>query len=147
MKIYVASSWRNLLQPAVVQSLRKMGHEVYDFKSPRPGDNGFSWKEIDGGWQNWTMEQYVAALDHPVAIAGFNNDWGAMLQADACVMVMPCGRSAHIEAGYFVGAKKPLYILQIEAAEAELMYKMATKILTKYDSLLEVFSEDQPSAS
>lgn len=29
MKIYVASSWRNLAQPGVVTMLRKTGHEVY----------------------------------------------------------------------------------------------------------------------
>lgn len=143
LRIYVASSWRNLLQPAVVKSLRSLGHEVYDFKNPRPGNNGFSWREIHPDWQNWTLEQYVDALDHPMAIAGFESDWNAMVEADACVMVMPCGRSAHIEAGYFVGAGKPLYILQVEAAEPELMYKMATRILTRYDQLLDVFA---PSA-
>lgn len=37
MKIYVASSWRNQYQPEVVATLRAVGHEVYDFKNPRPG--------------------------------------------------------------------------------------------------------------
>lgn len=41
MKIYVASSWRNNRQPDVVKFLRDLGHEVYDFKNPKPGDDGF----------------------------------------------------------------------------------------------------------
>lgn len=40
-KVYVASSWRNLLQPGVVSALRSMGHWVYDFKNPSEGDKGF----------------------------------------------------------------------------------------------------------
>ena len=35
-RIYVASSWRNALQPGVVTKLRRDGHEVYDFREPAP---------------------------------------------------------------------------------------------------------------
>lgn len=34
-RIYVASSWRNLVQPGVVTILRRLGHEVYDFRAHR----------------------------------------------------------------------------------------------------------------
>lgn len=139
MKIYVASSWRNTTQPLVVEALRGLGHEVYDFKNPRPGDHGFHWSEIDPNWQQWTVEVYRDALEHPIAISGFNSDWNAMQWADACVMVMPCGRSAHIESGYFVGAKKPLIIL-LSQAEPELMYKMATRICVNLDEVCSVFA-------
>jgi hypothetical protein len=146
-KIYVASSWRNLLQPAVVASLRSLGNEVYDFRNPKLGDDGFRWSEIDGGWQSWSPEQYRTALRHPIAERGFRNDWEAMLWADTGLMVMPCGRSAHLEAGYFVGAGKPLYILQCDVAEPELMYKMATGIMTRYDELMGYFDCVTPWAS
>lgn len=36
-KIYVASSWRNVFQQDVVDILRNLGHEVYDFKNPHMG--------------------------------------------------------------------------------------------------------------
>lgn len=135
MKIYVASSWRNDYQPEIVRALRELGHDVYDFKNPAPGDNGFHWSEIDPAWQKWTVEQYITSLYHPVAVAGFDSDFSAMQWADACVLVMPCGRSAHIEAGYFVGAGKPLLILASDA-EPELMYKMADSIHAGMGSLL-----------
>ena len=66
-KIYVASSWRNVFQQDVVDILRDLGHEVYDFKNPPHGNGGFQWSDIDPDWQNWTTEQYQEALNHPIA--------------------------------------------------------------------------------
>lgn len=124
--IYVASSWRNAVQPVVVERLRRDGHEVYDFKRPDTR-TGFAWSDIDPAWQDWSVTQFVDALNHPTAEAGFSSDWDAMERATACVLVMPCGRSAHIEAGYFRGAWKKLaiYLPPGHVFEAELMWKMA----------------------
>lgn len=138
MNIYVASSWRCQLQQGVVLTLRAAGFEVYDFKNPKPGDNGFRWSEIDPAWQQWTAAHYIEALAHPVADAGFKSDFDAMLQADACVLVLPCGRSAHLEAGWFCGRGKPVYILTQDGQEPELMYKMATKVVWSMQDLLGV---------
>ena len=74
MRIYVASSWRNLYQPTVVTALRQEGYEVYDFRHPAPDDDGFHWAEIDPAWQAWTPGQYQAALQHPLAQVGFAQD-------------------------------------------------------------------------
>lgn len=111
LRIYVASSWRNPLQPNVVAKLREDGHEVYDFREPAPGERGFSWSEIDPNWKDWTPDQFVMALSHPIAVRGFDNDSQAMWRADACVLVLPCGRSAHLEAGWMSGAGRWLGIL------------------------------------
>ncbi len=128
MKIYLASSWRNEQQHSVLAALRGANFEVYDFRHPSPGDDGFHWSEIDGGWKTWTPERFRDALDHPVARHGFANDWDAMNWADCGVLLLPCGRSAHLEAGYFVGAGKRLHILLAGDNEPELMYKMADSI-------------------
>ena len=133
VKIYVASSWRNDRQSDVVKMLRSAGHEVYDFKNSAPGDYGFSWSEIwerfDNDWSEGTMEQFIEALKDPIAELAFERDFDAMTWADACVMVMPCGRSAHLEAGWFIGSGKPLIIL-LSSGEPELMYKMAAHLST-----------------
>lgn len=125
MKIYVASSWRNNHQQYVVLALREAGYEVYDFKNPSENDKGFAWSDIDTNWQSWSNEEYLRALEHPIAEKCFDNDFNAMQWADACVMVMPCGRSAHVEAGWMQGAGKPTIILleSGKSAEPELMYK------------------------
>ena len=140
MKIYVASSWRNALQPQVVKALRDAGHEVYDFRNPHatgPDHGrrgvGFSWSEIDPGWQGWTPEQYRAALEHPAARDGFASDMDALNWADALVMVQPCGRSAALEMGYACGRSMPVAVL-LAPGEPELMLKMGDLCL----DLLEV---------
>jgi hypothetical protein len=139
MKLYVASSWRNVFQPSVVEILRSEGHEVYDFRNP-PGRSGFAWAAIDRDWKKWSLGQYLKGLSHPLAREGFRADYQAMTGADAGVLVLPSGRSAHLEAGYFVGAGKPLYILLLTEQEPELMYKMATAIYTDITSLAEALA-------
>lgn len=111
LKIYVASSWRNGWQPDVVRSLRHMGHDVYDFHHPAPGNNGFSWREINENWRNWSSTEYLEALSNPIAENGFNMDMNALRWCDVCIMVLPCGMSAHLELGWAAGAGKKTAVL------------------------------------
>ena len=135
MKIYVASSWRNEMQPEVVMALRLAGHEVYDFRNPREGDRGFGWSQIDPDWQQWTPKQYVRALKHPIARAGFDSDFEAMKWADVFVLVQPCGRSAHLELGWACGAGKKTAILLADG-EPELMVKMCDLIALSMEEVI-----------
>jgi hypothetical protein len=130
VKVYVASSWRNEHQPQIVEALRLVGHDVYDFRQPVPGDNGFHWTAIDPDWKAWTPERYIGALDHPIARAGFRADMDALRACDACILVLPCGRSAHLELGWAAGAGKITVALMLEPAEPELMYRMLDAICT-----------------
>jgi hypothetical protein len=137
-RIYLASSWRNEEQPDTVAALRAAGHAVYDFRHPKPGDDGFRWSEVDPDWQRWTPTAFRDGLQHPVAVAGFANDYDAMRWADTGVLLLPSGRSAHLEAGYFVGAGKELFVLTGPApVEPELMYKMATGLCVTRQQLLD----------
>ncbi len=150
MRIYVASSWRNDRQPDVVVTLRAVGHDVYDFRAPDIGGatpGGFHWSEIDPNWRNWRPEQYLAALEHPLATHGCGRDYAALATCDACVLVLPCGRSAHLEFGHALGAGKRGYVLLDEREFApfntgdtthviELMYALAHGRVTSVDALL-----------
>ena len=135
MKIYVASSWRNERQPAVVQELKRNGHEVYDFRNPEPGNHGFHWSEIDPNWKDWTIQQYLDGLCHQIANDGFKKDFDAMEWADVFVGVMPFGRSASLEMGWAAGNGKKT-ILLLENGEPELMVKMLDYICGKMDGVL-----------
>lgn len=146
MKIYVASSWRNAHQPVVVDALRAVGHEVYDFRNPGPGDYGFSWSAIDPGWETWTTEEYIEGLRHPLAQRGFDKDFAAMRWSDAFVLVQPCGRSAHLELGWAVGAGKLSAILLAEGQEPELMVAMVDHLATSLDDLIEWLQHPRESA-
>lgn len=142
-RIYVASSWRNGMQPAVVQTLRAAGFEVYDFRNPEPGNTGFAWSEIDPAWLGWTPERFVELLDDQVAVEGYALDFAAMNWADTFVLVLPCGRSAHLELGWAAGASKQTVVLMSdEGFEPELMYRMCDRLVTTTFDLLGVLGVD-----
>ena len=141
-KIYVASSWRNKYQPEVVAALRKAGHEVYDFRDPKDNPGGFHWADVDENWQEWQPEEYIRNLTHPVAEKGFKADLDAMLWADTCVLVLPCGRSAHAEAGWMAGAGKRVIAYIPEMVEPELMYKLFDKVVGTLDDLVQCLCYD-----
>ena len=127
MKIYVASSWRNDLQPAIVHALRRCGHDVYDFRHP-PGGTGFSWQEVKPDWAGEHVDAaaYTAMLEHPTAEAGYESDMRALNDCEAVVFVLPCGRSASWEFGYAAGRGKRCYVVWFGAHEPELMFRGAT---------------------
>lgn len=122
-KIYVASSWRNQHYPQVVESLRAAGHEVYDFRNP-PHGKGFHWSDVDPDYMEWEVSQYREGLEHPLSREQFANDMAALEWADTCVLVLPCGRSAHTEAGWMAGSGRRTIAYIPEMQEAELMYKL-----------------------
>jgi hypothetical protein len=145
-KIYLASSWRNQCQPDLVKALRERGHEVYDFRHPSSGgpatsgalDDGFRWSEVDPDWQSWNADKFRGkVLSHPLAQAGFEQDLAGLEWSDTCVLLLPCGRSAHLEAGWAAGAGKLLVILLLGDLEPELMYRFGL-ITTSVEELLRV---------
>lgn len=111
MNIYVASSWRNPWQIGVVSLLRDLGQDVYDFREPEPGVRGFAWSDVDPQWKAWNPAAYRQALQHPVAEDGYRRDMDALRACEACVLVLPCGSSAHLELGWAVGAGKETAVL------------------------------------
>ena len=131
----MASSWRNIVQPDVVRILIEAGHEVYDFRNPHKQDAGFHWSDIDSDWEQWSSDKLIDGLEHPLASKGFMTDMEGLDWADAVVMVMPCGRSSHLELGYAVGNRKKTIIL-LSQSEPELMYKMADYLVTDIDQML-----------
>ena len=125
MSIYIASSWRNPGYPAVVVALREAGHDVYDFRNPAPGNAGFGWRQCDPRPPSeWTVEDYRRVLAMPRAQEGFAFDMAALRACDVCVLVLPCGRSAHLELGWAAGAGKRTLVLCERIDEPELMYLM-----------------------
>jgi hypothetical protein len=132
VKIYVASSWRNEYQPVAVTRLRQAGHDVYDFKDA----DGFHWSEIDPNWKRWTIPEYLTALTHPYAQRGFKRDMDALIASEICVYVLPCGRSASLEAGYAIGSGKPTAVWAPEIPEPDLMVKMAELITGQLEDIV-----------
>ena len=135
-KIYVASSWRNEFYHKVVETLRNAGHDVYDFRNPPSGGNGFRWSDISPYYDKWTPNEYRDHMNHPLAVAQLKNDIDALKSCDCCVLVLPCGRSAHTEAGWMAGAGKKVLVYIPTRQEPELMYGLFNNICTDINELI-----------
>lgn len=116
---------------------RTIGFEVYDFKDP---EGAFNWADIDPGWENWTYDEYIRNLDHPAALKGFDRDMTALEHCDILLLVTPCGNSAHLEAGYVAGMRKPVYALMMGRIRPDLMYHMFDDIFRNFEEVSTVLS-------
>lgn len=121
MKVYLASSWRNEVYPEVLAALRQAGYEVYDFR--RQG--GVEWN-ISAGLNAAELD---GLLNHPKVQSIFDQDMEALRNCDAVVCVLPCGRSAHLELGYGIGAGKRTILLWHDGDEMDIMHKAVDAIV------------------
>ena len=126
-KIYIASSWKNeylLLNLAGI--LRHEGHEVDLFCDDSTGRFRFCYTDIPGGHENMNA---VSFLNTPEALRAFHEDRKWLDWCDVCLLVLPSGRSSHLEAGYAVGRGKKLYILGgYVTGEFDVMYGFAEQL-------------------
>lgn len=101
------------------------------------GPGGFAWSEVDHDWKNWPSDigRYLRGLEHPRAIQGFGRDMDALKSADACILVNPCGQSAHLELGFAAGAGKLTAAWCPEIREPDLMIKVAQLVTDNWDSI------------
>jgi len=138
-RVYVAASWRTARQPDVVAAIRAAGVSVYDFRNP-PNGAGFGWEQVNAAQKNlqdWTTDEYLAAIAHPIAVAGFESDITALARAYVCVLVQPSGRSAALELGYAAGMGKRCAVLLAPGQEPELMLKVAEYMTDSLPALVE----------
>lgn len=125
MKVYLIGSLRNEAVPFVAAMLRRNGLDVFDdwyAAGPRADDH---WQEYEQG----RGHSFVQALDGHAAWHVFRYDQEHLDEADAGVLVMPAGKSGHLELGYLVGQGKPAFILLDEEPERyDVMYRFATGV-------------------
>ena len=106
-KIYIASSWKN--SKAVLRlawQLREWGHEVYAFCEP--GKDHFIFDAREHGVSHLTAKE---AVKDPMFIKAYQADKAGLDWADTCIILLPAGKSTHLEGGYAVGRGKELYVL------------------------------------
>lgn len=128
----------------MVSALREAGHEVYDFRNPPSGGNGFRWSDIDPEYMEWSPMRYKEELQtNPLAQAQLKNDLEALRSCDACVLVLPCGRSAHTEAGWMAGAGKRVIAYIPCKQEPELMYGLFDAVCCTMGELQLIVNSEQ----
>jgi hypothetical protein len=123
MKIYIASSWKNE-QPAksLAMILREFGHEVDCFCDDSTGRYVFHFSEI-GPIDNIDA---ISFLQDKRSQRAFIEDKNHIDWSEAVVMLHPCGKSSHLEAGYAKGSGKKLFMLgTFPKGEFDVMYGFA----------------------
>ena len=134
LKIYLASSWKNAEGvKTILELLRKQGFEVDCFCDQEGGRVGFNIADcMKRLGYSITDVDPITALQHPAVSKqfkiAFTEDKKWLDWCNCVIMLMPCGRSAHLEAGYAKGQGKLFYILWLnEPAKGEFdnMYQFA----------------------
>jgi nucleoside 2-deoxyribosyltransferase len=124
-RVYVIGSLRNPAIPLVAFNLRAQGLEVFDdwyAAGPKADDH---WKSYEQG----RGRNFIQALQGRAATNVFRFDKANLDRCDAAVLVLPAGKSGHMELGYFLGCGKPGYILlDSDADRWDVMYKFATGV-------------------
>lgn len=135
--IYVIGSLRNENVPKIGAKLREVGLDAFD-------DWMAAGPEADDYWQRYEKSK---GNSFPDALAGyaaqhvFSFDKFHLDRVDMGLLVLPAGRSGHLELGYLVGRGKPGYILLSgEPDRFDVMYNFATKVFMTEDEMIEYFT-------
>lgn len=135
--IYVIGSLKNTLVPFVAEEMRSWGHDVFDeWYSAGP--------DADDYWQDhcrYRNLNYQQALDTPHAENVFTFDLTYLLQADTVVLVLPAGKSGHLEFGWAIGSgKRGIILLDGEPERYDIMYLFADAVVGNMEELKEELS-------
>ena len=136
--IYIIGALKNPNVPIVANDLRKHGFDVFDdWFTPGPEADQFLLAYEKGRGRG-----YKEALKGHAAQHNFNFDKMHIDRCDAAIMLMPAGKSGHLELGYVIGCGKPGYILfDTEPDRMDLMYNFATDVFFSTESLVEALQE------
>ena len=128
-------SLRNPQLPHLGNRIRELGYDVFD-DWWAGGENADDWwktyEEIRGrSYQEALYDRY------PTHIWEF--DKYHLDTSDVGVLMLPIGRSAHIELGYLIGKGKPTYVLfdqELGTARWDVMFRFAEQVFFNIDDLL-----------
>lgn len=130
--IYLIGSLRNPAIPSIAQEIRAAGFEVFDDWYAAGPEADDKWREYEQG----RGRTYIEALGGLAAEHVFSFDRVHLDRADCAVLVLPAGKSGHMELGYIVGSNKPGYILVDSPDRWDVMYKFATGVFERLEDLI-----------
>jgi hypothetical protein len=141
MKIYIMGALKNPEIVNVANRLRAAGHDVFaDWFSPGPDADGF-WQEYERN----SGRGYADAIYGVHARHVFAFDKKHLDECEAGVLVMPAGKSAHLELGYLAGLGKPGYVLfDAEPERFDLMYLFAERVVFSLEALITELASPSP---
>ena len=114
MLVYLVGSLRNPRVPVVAKQLRAAGFDIFDdwFASGPIADD--SWRDYEQDHRDHNMAQALAGI---AAQHVYLHDKKWLDTAGAGILMMPAGKSGHLEIGYLAGQGKPTFALFEEDPE------------------------------
>lgn len=152
-RIYISSSWRNERHQELVALLRNHGHKVYDFRHTNGRNDRNVWELVTAKLHLSTAYQqnilsptdFEKMMVDDAACDRFNDHFMAMADADTCILLLPCERSSHVEAGYMAGAGKRVLVFDTAIhAKPELMYLVFDGYFYQEKDLLKALEQPIP---
>lgn len=133
-KLYLMGSLRNSLVKEIGQRLRvELNYEVFDDWQAAAPDADDCWKVYEEGRGN----NYIEALRGYAARQVFDFDLKHLNESTAGLLVLPAGRSAHMELGYLRGQdKKVIILLDGDYDRWDVMYNFASLVTTSIDDVI-----------
>jgi hypothetical protein len=131
--VYLIGSLRNPEINKLAAKIRELGYEVFD-------DWTAAGPTADDCWRDYEKQRghtYVEALQGYAAKHVFSLDKAHLDRSDIVVMLMPAGKSGHLELGYALGKGKRGYVLFDQEPERfDVMYQFATGVFLEESKLL-----------
>jgi len=138
MKVYLIGSLRNPDIPKLAHHLR----DKLDFETEVFDDWYAAGPEADDKWMEYEKARcntFAQALDGYAATHVYEFDKTHLDSCDVAIMVMPAGKSAHLELGYCAGrGKRTIILMNGEPERFDVMYKFADHVVTSWADLLNV---------
>lgn len=132
-QIYLIGSLRNPKIPRIAGSLRDCGFEVFD-------DWHAAGPEADDCWQAYEQERgrsFDEALLGKHALDVYWFDRNNIEASDIALLVLPAGKSGHLELGFSLGQGRPGFILtEGEPDRYDVMYNFADRVFTDPGTML-----------
>jgi len=130
--IYLIGALGNPNIPHIANEIRGLGFEVFDnWWTPGPLADTYLglYAKIKGLTYKETLKDYAA-------VHVFEFDKKHLDRCDIALLVMPAGKSGHLELGYFIGTGKPGYVLfDKEPERVDIMYQFSTDIFLSKEEL------------
>jgi hypothetical protein len=131
-KLYLVGSLRNELIQEYACLLREDGHDVFDDwhgAGPKADD---CWRD----YEKYRGRPYIEALRGKAPQMIMNFDRSNILASDTVIMVLPAGKSGHLELGLAIGAGKRTHILLDKDYDRwDVMYAMANEVHDSFEYL------------
>ena len=138
--LYLIGSLRNEKVARIAEDIRhSTGIDVFD-------DWMAAGPEADDYWKSYEIARghsYQEALSGYAARHVFEFDKHHLDRCDAALLVLPAGKSGHLELGYVIGSgKRGFILLDGEDVRFDVMYQFAERVFETTEEMIEYFRSE-----